>query len=232
MLLPQGITDFAIRLDSGDISYLSKKARKMLDEAGLTNCKITASNALDEYLIRDLMMQGAKIDTFGVGERLITAKSSPVFGGVYKLAAVEDENGKIIPKIKISENTAKITNPHFKRLYRFYDRESGKALADELCLRDEVINENEPHTIFDQNAVWKTKTLTDYTVRDLQEQIFKNGKLVYKLPELDEIKRYCKQQIGTLWDEVKRFENPHTYYVDLSKKLWDEKRRLLSEKKL
>ncbi len=229
ILVPQGITDFAIRLDSGDISYLSKKARKMLDDAGLPNCKITASNALDEYLIRDLMMQGAKIDTFGVGERLITAKSSPVFGGVYKLAAVEDENGGIIPKIKISENTAKITNPHFKRLYRFYDRESGKALADELCLRDEVINENEPHTIFDQNAVWKTKTLTDYTVRDLQEPIFKNGKLVYELPSLDTIKNYCREQIGTLWDEVKRFENPHTYYVDLSQKLWDEKRRLLKE---
>lgn len=229
ILVPQGITDFAIRLDSGDISYLSKKARKMLDDAGLPNCKITASNALDEYLIRDLMMQGAKIDTFGVGERLITAKSSPVFGGVYKLAAVEDENGVIIPKIKISENTAKITNPHFKRLYRFYDRESGKALADELCLRDEVINENEPHTIFDQNAVWKTKTLTDYTVRDLQEPIFKNGKLVYELPSLDTIKNYCREQIGTLWDEVKRFENPHTYYVDLSQKLWDEKRRLLKE---
>lgn len=229
ILVPQGITDFAIRLDSGDISYLSKKARKMLDDAGLPNCKITASNALDEYLIRDLMMQGAKIDTFGVGERLITAKSSPVFGGVYKLAAVEDENGGIIPKIKISENTAKITNPHFKRLYRFYDRESGKALADELCLRDEVINENEPHTIFDSNAVWKTKTLTDYTVRDLQEPIFKNGKLVYELPSLDAIKNYCREQIGTLWDEVKRFENPHTYYVDLSQKLWDEKRRLLKE---
>lgn len=229
ILVPQGITDFAIRLDSGDISYLSKKARKMLDDAGLPNCKITASNALDEYLIRDLMMQGAKIDTFGVGERLITAKSSPVFGGVYKLAAVEDENGGIIPKIKISENTAKITNPHFKRLYRFYDRESGKALADELCLRDEVINENEPHTIFDQNAVWKTKTLTDYTVRDLQEPIFKNGKLVYELPSLDTIKNYCREQIDTLWDEVKRFENPHTYYVDLSQKLWDEKRRLLKE---
>ena len=197
---------------------------------GLTTCKITASNALDEYLIRDLMMQGAKIDTFGVGERLITAKSSPVFGGVYKLAAVEDEKGNIIPKIKISENTAKITNPHFKRLYRFYDRESGKALADELCLRDEVIDENQPHTIFDQNAVWKTKTLTDYTVRDLQEQIFKDGELVYDMPSLDEIKNYCRQQIGTLWDEVKRFENPHTYYVDLSKKLWDEKRRLLNEK--
>lgn len=230
ILVPQGITDFAIRLDSGDISYLSKKARKMLDNAGLTTCKITASNALDEYLIRDLMMQGAKIDTFGVGERLITAKSSPVFGGVYKLAAVEDEKGNIIPKIKISENTAKITNPHFKRLYRFYDRESGKALADELCLRDEVIDENQPHTIFDQNAVWKTKTLTDYTVRDLQEQIFKDGELVYDMPSLDEIKNYCRQQIGTLWDEVKRFENPHTYYVDLSKKLWDEKRRLLNEK--
>lgn len=229
VLLPQGITDFAIRLDSGDISYLSKKARKMLDEAGLTACKITASNALDEYLIRDLMMQGAKIDTFGVGERLITAKSSPVFGGVYKLAAVEDEDGNIIPKIKISENTAKITNPHFKRLYRFYDSE-GKALADELCLRDEVIDESKPHTIFDQNAVWKTKTLTDFTVRDLQVQIFKNGEPVYDLPDLKDIQAYCRRQISTLWDEVKRFENPHTYYVDLSKKLWDEKRRLLEEK--
>lgn len=227
ILLPQGITDFAIRLDSGDISYLSKKARRMLDEAGLSCCRITASNALDEYLIRDLMMQGAEIDTFGVGERLITAKSSPVFGGVYKLAAVEDENGNIVPKIKISENTAKITNPHFKRLYRFYDRESGKALADELCLRDEVIDEAEPHTIFDQNAVWKTKTLTDFSVRDLQVQVFKNGEQVLELPALDDIRAYCASQVETLWDEVKRFENPHTYYVDLSERLWNEKRRLL-----
>ena len=227
ILLPQGITDFAIRLDSGDISYLSKKARRMLDEAGLSCCRITASNALDEYLIRDLMMQGAEIDTFGVGERLITAKSSPVFGGVYKLAAVEDENGNIVPKIKISENTAKITNPHFKRLYRFYDRESGKALADELCLRDEVIDEAEPHTIFDQNAVWKTKTLTDFTVRDLQVQVFKNGEQVLEMPALDDIRAYCASQVETLWDEVKRFENPHTYYVDLSERLWNEKRRLL-----
>lgn len=227
ILLPQGITDFAIRLDSGDISYLSKKARRMLDEAGLSCCRITASNALDEYLIRDLMMQGAEIDTFGVGERLITAKSSPVFGGVYKLAAVEDENGNIVPKIKISENTAKITNPHFKRLYRFYDRESGKALADELCLRDEVIDEAEPHTIFDQNAVWKTKTLTDFTVRDLQVQVFKNGEQILELPALDDIRAYCASQVETLWDEVKRFENPHTYYVDLSERLWNEKRRLL-----
>ena len=227
ILLPQGITDFAIRLDSGDISYLSKKARRMLDEAGLSCCRITASNALDEYLIRDLMMQGAEIDTFGVGERLITAKSSPVFGGVYKLAAVEDENGNIVPKIKISENTAKITNPHFKRLYRFYDRESGKAMADELCLRDEVIDEAEPHTIFDQNAVWKTKTLTDFTVRDLQVQVFKNGEQILELPALDDIRAYCASQVETLWDEVKRFENPHTYYVDLSERLWNEKRRLL-----
>ena len=172
ILLPRGITNFAIRLDSGDISYLSKKARKMLDEAGLPNCKITASNSLDEYLIRDLMMQGAQVDTFGVGERLITSKSNPVFGGVYKLAAIEDDEGNIIPKIKVSENTAKITNPHFKRLYRLYDRESGKAIADELTLRDEVIDPTKPHVIFDPNATWKTKELTDFTVRELQVPIF------------------------------------------------------------
>ncbi len=231
VLLPRGITNCAIRLDSGDISYLSKKARKMLDEAGLPNCKITASNSLDEYLIRDLMMQGAQVDTFGVGERLITSKSNPVFGGVYKLVAVEDEQGNIIPKIKISENTAKITNPHFKRLYRLYDRESGKAIADELTLRDEVIDETKPHVIFDQNATWKTKELTDFTVRELQVPIFQNGELVYNLPSLQDIKAYCRQQIHTLWDEVKRFENPHTYYVDLSKKLWDIKRGLLEAAK-
>ncbi len=231
VLLPRGITNCAIRLDSGDISYLSKKARKMLDEAGLPNCKITASNSLDEYLIRDLMMQGAQVDTFGVGERLITSKSNPVFGGVYKLVAVEDEQGNVIPKIKISENTAKITNPHFKRLYRLYDRESGKAIADELTLRDEVIDSTKPHVIFDQNATWKTKELTDFTVCELQVPIFQNGELVYDLPSLPDIKAYCRQQIHTLWDEVKRFENPHTYYVDLSKKLWDVKRGLLEAAK-
>ena len=227
ILLPRGITNFAIRLDSGDISYLSKKARKMLDEAGLPNCKITASNSLDEYLIRDLMMQGAQVDTFGVGERLITSKSNPVFGGVYKLAAIEDDEGNIIPKIKVSENTAKIT----KRLYRLYDRESGKAIADELTLRDEVIDPTKPHVIFDPNATWKTKELTDFTVRELQVPIFQNGELVYELPELNDIKAYCRQQIHTLWDEVKRFENPHTYYVDLSQKLWDVKRGLLEAAK-
>ena len=231
ILQPRGITNFAIRLDSGDISYLSKKARKMLDEAGLPNCKITASNSLDEYLIRDLMMQGAQVDTFGVGERLITSKSNPVFGGVYKLAAIEDDEGNIIPKIKVSENTAKITNPHFKRLYRLYDRESGKAIADELTLRDEVIDPTKPHVIFDPNATWKTKELTDFTVRELQVPIFQNGELVYELPELNDIKAYCRQQIHTLWDEVKRFENPHTYYVDLSQKLWDVKRGLLEAAK-
>ena len=227
----KGIRARGIRLDSGDISYLSKKARKMLDEAGLPNCKITASNSLDEYLIRDLMMQGAQVDTFGVGERLITSKSNPVFGGVYKLAAIEDDEGNIIPKIKVSENTAKITNPHFKRLYRLYDRESGKAIADELTLRDEVIDPTKPHVIFDPNATWKTKELTDFTVRELQVPIFQNGELVYELPELNDIKAYCRQQIHTLWDEVKRFENPHTYYVDLSQKLWDVKRGLLEAAK-
>lgn len=232
VLIPQGIYDCAIRLDSGDISYLSKKAREMLDAAGLPQCKIVASNALDEYLIRDLIMQGAKIDIFGVGERLITSKSAPVFGGVYKLAAVENEDGEIIPKIKISENTAKITNPHFKKVYRLYDKESGKALADELCLYNEKIDESVPHTIFDPVATWKTKTLTNFEVRELQVPIYKDGALVYKSPALSEIRDYCAAQIETLWDEVKRFENPHDYYVDLSKPLWDVKQRLLTEAKM
>lgn len=232
VLLPKGITDFSIRLDSGDISYLSKKARKMLDESGLNTCKIVASNSLDEYLIRDLMMQGAEIDSFGVGERLITAKSAPVFGGVYKLVAVENSNGKIIPKIKVSENTAKITNPHFKKVYRYYDKESSKALADELCVYDEIISSEQPHAIFDSNAAWKTKTLTNFTVRELLVPIFKNGECVYKLPKLSDIQAYCTEQIDLLWDEVKRFENPHTYYVDLSKKLWNVKQKLLEEAKV
>lgn len=231
ILVPQGITDFGIRLDSGDISYLSKKARKMLDAAGLPNCKITASNALDEYLIRDLMMQGAQIDSFGVGERLITAKSDPIFGGVYKLAAVEDADGVIQPKIKISENTAKITNPHFKKVYRYYDNDSKKALADEICLYNETVRDDAPHTIFDQHATWKTKTLTDFTARELLVPVFKNGKCVYTSPALKDIRAYCMHEIELLWDEVKRFENPHTYYVDLSKALWDVKRDLLQQVK-
>ena len=228
VLLPQGKTKCAIRLDSGDISYLSKKARKMLDEAGLTDCTITASNSLDENLIRDLMMQGAQVDTFGVGERLITSAKSPVFGGVYKLVAVEDESGEIVPKIKVSENTAKITNPHFKKLYRYYDRESGKAIADELCVWDETVDDSKPHTIFDPNATWKTKTLTDFTARELLVPIFKNGECVYEQPSINEIADYCREQVDLLWDEVKRFENPHTYYVDLSEKLYEIKGILLN----
>ncbi|WP_346684910.1 nicotinate phosphoribosyltransferase [Megamonas hypermegale] len=226
MLVPQGITNFAIRLDSGDISYLSKQARKMLDDAGLTTCKIVASNALDEHLIRDLIMQGAQVDTFGVGERMITSKSAPVFGGVYKLVAVEDAQGNIIPKIKLSENTAKITNPHFKKVYRLYDNETGKAIADEICLHDEVIDNTKPHVIFDPVATWKQKTLTNFTVRELQVPIFKNGKRVYDSPSIDKIRDYCKREVNSLWDEVKRFENPHRYYVDLSQKLWDIKKEL------
>ena len=228
VLLPQGKTKCAIRLDSGDISYLSKKARKMLDDAGLTDCKITASNALDEKLIRDLMMQGAQVDTFGVGERLITSSSSPVFGGVYKLVAVENATGDIEPKIKVSENTAKITNPHFKKHYRYYDRESGKALADELCVYDEFVDDTKPHTIFDPNATWKTKTLTDFTARELLVKVFENGECVYDCPSIEEIAAYCRDQLDLLWDEVKRFENPHDYYVDLSKKLYEIKNILLS----
>ena len=228
VLLPRGKTKCAIRLDSGDISYISKKARKMLDEAGLTECTITASNALDENLIRDLMMQGACVDTFGVGERLITSARSPVFDGVYKLVAVEDESGEIVPKIKVSENTAKITNPHFKNLYRYYDKESGKALADELCVYDETVNDSLPHTIFDPNATWKTKTLTDFTAKELLVPVFQNGECVYKCPGIGEIAAYCREQVDLLWDEVKRFENPHTYYVDLSRKLYEIKNILLS----
>ncbi len=228
VLVPQGKTEFAVRLDSGDISYLSKKARKMLDNAGLQNCKIVASNSLDEYLIRDLMMQGAQIDIFGVGERLITSSSSPVFGSVYKLVAVENEGGEIVPKIKLSENTTKITNPHFKKIYRYFDNESGKALADELCVYDEIVDSSKPRTIFDPNSSWKTKTLTNFTAKELQVPVFKNGKCIYQQPSINEIADYCRKQIELLWDEVKRFENPHTYYVDLSEKLYGIKNILLN----
>ena len=199
----------------------------MLDEAGLQDAKIVVSNSLDEYLIRDLLQQGAKIDSFGVGERLITSKSSPVFGGVYKLVAVEREDGSIVPKIKISENTAKITNPGFKKVYRFYDKKTGKAIADEICLRDEVVSEALPHTIFDPEATWKQRTLKDFRIRELQVPIFKSGKLVYKNPGLKELQAYCLKEVEGLWDEVKRFENPHKYNVDLSKKLWTLKHDML-----
>ena len=227
VLKPMGITKCGIRLDSGDMAYLTQQARKMLDEAGWTECQISVSNSLDEYIIQDILRQGAKIDMFGVGERLITARSEPVFGGVYKLAAVEDADGTIQPKIKISENVGKITNPHFKKLYRFYGNDTGKAIADYLCVHDEVVDDSKDLTIFDPDATWKTKTVYNYTARELQVPIFKNGELVYSLPSLQEIKAYCMKEVDALWDEVKRFDNPHTYYVDLSQKLWDIKYDLL-----
>lgn len=226
VLLPKGITRCAIRLDSGDITYLSKKARRMLDDAGLYDCKIVASNSLDENIIRDIILQGAKIDSFGVGERLITSKSTPVFGGVYKLVAKE-QNGEIIPKIKISENAEKITTPHFKNIYRIYDKETGKAMADLLTVYDEVLEEGEPLEIFDPVNTWKKKSFTDYTLRKLHVPVFIGGECVYRSPTLSEIRNYCLSEVDGLWDEVKRFENPHKYYVDLSKKLWNIKNELL-----
>ena len=227
VLKPMGITKCGIRLDSGDMAYLTRKARKMLDEAGWTECQISVSNSLDEYLIQDLLLQDAKIDLFGVGERMITSKSDPVFGGVYKLAAIEKEDGTIVPKIKISENVGKITNPHFKKVYRIFDKATGKAEADYITVWDEVIEEGQPLELFDPDATWKRRTYTDYTIKPLQEKIFDHGELVYQQPTLSEIQKYCREQIDTLWDEVKRFENPHNYYVDLSQKLWDIKQDLL-----
>lgn len=227
ILLPQGITKCGIRLDSGDMAYLSKRARRMLDEAGLTECKIYASNSLDEYTIRDLIRQGAEIDTFGVGERLITAKSDAVFGGVYKLAAVE-EDGKLVPRIKISESTAKITNPHLKRVFRLYDRETGMAIADQICLFDEIIIDGFPLTIFDQHETWKRKTLENFESRELLVPIFLEGILVYEVPDIAETRDYCADCVAHLWEEVKRFDNPHTYYVDLSQRLYDLKQEMLA----
>ena len=229
VLWPKGIKKCAIRLDSGDIAYLSKKARKMLDDAGLTECKIVASNSLDEDIILALIRQGAAVDAFGVGERMITAKSAPVFGGVYKLCAREAPDGTIIPKIKISENAAKITNPHYKKVYRLYDKENGKAIADYIAVHDEVVDGSAPIELFDPDYTWKRKTVTDYTVRELQVPIFLGGKCVYKSPSTTEIRDYCAKEVETLWDEVKRFENPHNYYVDLSQRLWDIKHELLKQ---
>ena len=230
VLKPMGITKCGIRLDSGDMAYLTRKARKMLDEAGWTECQISVSNSLDEYLIQDLLLQDAKIDLFGVGERMITAKSEPVFGGVYKLAAVEDPEGNINPKIKISENVSKITTPCFKSVWRLFDRETDKAIADVITLHDEVIDDEKPYTIFDPDHTWKRKTVENFTAVSLLQPIFKNGECVYTPRALKAIKAYCMAQVDNLWEEVTRFENPHTYYVDLSQKLWDEKNRLLSEK--
>ncbi len=227
VLKPQGIRSCAIRIDSGDLTYLSQKARKMLDAAGWTECKIVASNSLDEYIIRDLIQQGAQIDAFGVGERLITSKSQPVFGGVYKLVAIEDDSGAVIPKIKVSENPAKITTPHFKKVYRLFEPDSGMAFADYIAVYDEVVEG--PLELFDPQATWKSQTLTRYKAVPLLRPVFQGGRLVYQTPTLEEARAYCAQQVATLWDEVKRFENPHNYYVDLSPKLWQIKQDLLKK---
>ena len=226
-----GISKGAIRIDSGDLAYLSRKARKLLDDAGLTGVKIIASNSLDEYLIRDLITQGARIDGFGVGERLITSKSEPVFGGVYKLAAIEDGDGQIIPKIKISENPAKVTIPHFKKVYRLFENATGKAMADYVCLFEEQPDFTQPLELFDPEATWKRKTVSDFTAVPLLVPIFQKGRLVYQKPSIDDIRAYCVRQVDTLWDEVKRFENPHNYYVDLSQKLWDVRAQLLAPRR-
>lgn len=229
VLKPDGYRPVGVRIDSGDITYLSKKCRKMLDDAGYSDCKIVASNSLDEYIIRDMLLQGAKIDLFGVGERLITSKSEPVFGGVYKLVAVENENGDVIPKIKISENVAKITTPGFKQVYRLYSRKDSAAIADVITLHDETIDDTKPYKIFDPEHTWKRKEITDFYARPLLKQIFKNGECVYDTPELEVLREYCKMEVDGLWDEVKRFENPHTYYVDLSEKLWTMKHGMLED---
>ena len=223
VLLPKGYRPKGVRIDSGDIAYLTKKMRRMLDEAGFEDCKITASNSLDEYIIRDTLMQGAKIDMFGVGERLITSRSEPVFGGGYKL----EVDGEIVPRIKISENTTKITNPGFKEVFRLYSKESGEAVADVIALRGEEIDESQPYEIFDPDHTWKRKKLTNFRAEKLMVPLFEKGKCVYEYPDVHELKQYCTDQISKLWEEVKRFENPHKYYVDLSPKLWKMKEELL-----
>ena len=227
VLVPKGINKFAIRLDSGDFAFLTKQARKMLDEAGLTECKIVVSNALDELLIKDLLDQGAIIDAFGVGDNLITSHSDPVLNGVFKLVAMEVD-GKIVPKIKISENIEKITTPHFKKIYRVYDS-SGMAIADQICLHDETIDTSAPLELFDPKATWKRKTLTEYSVKELMVKVIENGELVYDLPSLEDIREHCREELDTLWEEVKRFANPHQYYVDLSQRLWDCKAMMIRE---
>jgi nicotinate phosphoribosyltransferase len=227
-IVPRGFRPKGIRIDSGDIAYLSKEARQMLDEAGYPDCKIVASNSLDEYIIRDILIQGAQVDIFGVGERLITSKTEPVFGGVYKLAAVE-ENGRIIPKIKISENVAKITNPSFKKVFRLFDRRNNKAIADVITCADEVIDDSKPYEIFDPEHTWKRKTVTDFYAKELQVRVFDKGKCVYESVDLERIRNYCREQVDTLWEEVLRFENPHRYYVDLSEKLWTIKDDMLKK---
>lgn len=225
-ILPRGYRPKGVRIDSGDIVYLSNKARQMLDDAGFKDCKIVISNALDEYIIKEILDNDAKVDSFGVGERLITSRSEPVFGGVYKLAAIE-RNGKIIPRIKISENEGKITNPGVKEIWRIYDKD--KAMADVITLKDETIDESQSYMLFDPEYTWKKKTVVGFSAKKIRKQIYQSGACVYSRPSLDGIRKYCDDQIKTLWSEVLRFSNPHKYYVDLSYKLWSQKKKLLDE---
>lgn len=230
VLLPLGKRPKSVRIDSGDITYLSKRVRKMLDEAGYPDCDIMASNSLDEHIISDMLSQGAKVDCFIVGERLITSASTPLFSGVYKLCAVE-KDGRIIPKINLSENVKKITIPSSKSVYRLFDMDSGKAIADVLTTDSEEIDDTKPYELFDPDFTWKRKEIENYVARPLLVKIFDKGECVYTSPALSEIRDYCAEQIDTLWDEVKRFENPHKYYVDLSEKLWEIRKLLIEEYK-
>ncbi|WP_138160379.1 nicotinate phosphoribosyltransferase [Peptoniphilus catoniae] len=229
VVVPAGFRPKGIRIDSGDIAYLSKKARKMLDDAGYEDVKIMASNSLDEFVIQNILMQGAKVDAFGVGERLITSKSSPVFGGVYKLTAVEDKEGNIIPKIKISENVTKITTPGFKQVYRLYDRQSNKAIADVVTLHNEKIDDSKDYEIFHPVFTWKRRKIKNFIARPLLVKIYDKGKLIYDLPGIEEIRSYVKEEFDTLWEEVRRLNNPQEYIVDLSQDLWETKEKLLDK---
>ncbi|MBD5461269.1 MAG: nicotinate phosphoribosyltransferase [Lachnospiraceae bacterium] len=225
------LTRYGIRLDSGDLAYLSKKARKMLDEAGFPDAIISASNDLDEFLIDSLKVQGAKITSWGVGTNLITSKDCPSFGGVYKLAAIQDADGHFIPKIKLSENSEKVTNPGNKTIYRIYDRETGKIRADLICLADEQFDEQEPLLLFDPQEPWKKTHLSggSYTLRELMVPVFRNGECCYTSPKVMEIRAICQRELDTLWPETRRLINPHRVYVDLSQKLYDTKIRLLNQ---
>jgi nicotinate phosphoribosyltransferase len=229
VIVPRGYRPKAVRIDSGDITYLSKITRMMLDRAGFHDCQILASNSLDEYIIRDILMQGACLDMFGVGEKLITSQSEPIFGGVYKLSGIEDGSGNIIPKLKLSENVEKLTTPGSKELYRFYSKKDGKAIADVIALDGEVIDENAPYDLFDPEHTWKRKKITDFRVEPLLTPIFINGKRVYEPPALHDVREFCQKQVDTLWEEVLRFEYPQKYFVDLSQRLWDLKFNLLRE---
>lgn len=225
-ILPRGLRPFAVRIDSGDITYLSKVIRKMLDDAGFKDCKIIASGSLDEYSILNMITSGAKIDAFGVGERLITSASDPLFCGVYKMCAIV-RDGKTIPCMKISEDVTKINNPGVKELWRLYDNITNKAIADVITLLDENIDPSFDYTIFDPENPWKQKTVSNFKPVKIREKIFSNGKLVYKIPSINHIKCRCENELDSLWDEIKRLSAPYKYYVDLSKKLWDKKQDLL-----